>query len=509
MFFQTSDLVYSDVPPTGVARFLSLLERMFWLLVSCLPLGLAVILSWHTFFFSTSADSEKYFQLPLDHKLFSLLVFVGAILLLWICYKRHLLPVLAAFAALARLGFMVLFLNNLAPFADAERVWLIASHQNLDSLAYNSYFPEWSNWTALQRLAVDLLHIDQNFLFIWQSIACVLSAAAIYFLVRKVYSRPSLPWLCFCIYLLIPSQFIYSVSYLAPDHTATCLILWGTYFLLFLFERSFRLKNVFFVFLGSVLIGLGNSFKPVGLITIVALIIAVVFRIIRDKSVSYALRCVVAIVLAVVCIALIPTAVRTMSEKILNTRIDSSATMHYLCVGLNTEGEGQIHIGSKSRTYATLRSNGYSAEQAKEETLHMLVQDWKEHWREVPHLFAEKLTWAWRDDGVPVYYFVNSSLHAESLSRMQAAVFSSIRQYGGSFSQIGYAFLMSFALLASVRTFLRGNKNTGHFLFGLLIFGFFCLLLLSEAQSRYKSNIMPYLSIFAAMGFETVFQKMP
>ena len=72
-------------------------------------------------------------------------------------------------------------------------------------------------------------------------------------------------------------------------------------------------------------------------------------------------------------------------------------------------------------------------------------------------------------------------------------------EYGSSIALVQYLFVMAAAFLSAFRmsTGCVRSRN-GAFLCGLLVFGFFCMMIISESTMRYKYVIMPYVFVFAA-----------
>ena len=64
---------------------------------------------------------------------------------------------------------------------------------------------------------------------------------------------------------------------------------------------------------------------------------------------------------------------------------------------------------------------------------------------------------------------------------------------------------MSGAVIGSIMS--RKNIEFNKEFLLLIIFGFFCLILLSEAQSRYKCLIMPFICVISSMGMEGIERK--
>lgn len=203
----------------------------------------------------------------------------------------------------------------------------------------------------------------------------------------------------------------------------------------------------------------------------------------------------------------IPQLARIAASETLGIRTARSATASYLCIGLNTEGGGQIHLGTKSRCYNTLRMSGIDESEASARTFGMLRQDWAENTADIPRLFLKKIVWAWQDDMSPAQMLTKGSIEEDGLPVRGLAVLKGVYMMGGVLSQGFYLVTMFLASIGSMRAARvgEGEGRSGPLsLLALFVIGFFCLLLLSEAQSRYKSNVLPYVVVFSALGVSSI-----
>ena len=193
-------------------------------------------------------------------------------------------------------------------------------------------------------------------------------------------------------------------------------------------------------------------------------------------------------------------------------KVDKKNTVyHFLMIGLNTEGEGQIHIGTLSRSFDNAYSNGNGdAEAARKAAMEALKNDWKEHSGDIIPNFLKKLIWAWQDDNIPYGYFVHVAITNQS-DFVQKFVPENVwyRFLGTYMNAIELLYYFAFMLLALIGCWHYRKEElhwTLEFLL-LIIFGYFCMILISEAQSRYKCLILPYICPFAAMGINSVKQN--
>ena len=261
------------------------------------------------------------------------------------------------------------------------------------------------------------------------------------------------------------------------------------------------------------LFGLGASYKPFAIIIIIALVMAYGARCIGEWRSEHETsnKRINSLVILFVCFALMSisynamkAAVANQTEKEFDIQLDMGAsTPHFLLVGLNTQGEGQISEGTLSREYYQYYlDNGQDTQAAKQHAYSLLKKDWKENKIEVPKLFIKKAIWAWQDDVIPAIYLGNCI--DEKGKQSHASLFSWLIETTPEVSQAYYLLIM---LLSFVGVFSYIKKHTVSYdieFIELIVFGFFCLLMLSEAQSRYKCLIMPYVCILSTMGISAI-----
>jgi len=201
------------------------------------------------------------------------------------------------------------------------------------------------------------------------------------------------------------------------------------------------------------------------------------------------------------------------SEETFNTELDYSiATPHYLWVGLNIEGEGQIHIGAKSRAYyEQILDYDASVEDARNSIYDMLKSDWQDNRGKIVPFLVSKIIWAWQDDACPAYFYQKSVMRSPK-TKYEMLLFDTITAY----SQLFYLIMILGAIvgvgivlkkLVSGTVYINECVYKNLFFISLIILGYFSITLLSEAQSRYKYLIIPMISIWSVIGFAFVIKK--
>ncbi len=74
-------------------------------------------------------------------------------------------------------------------------------------------------------------------------------------------------------------------------------------------------------------------------------------------------------------------------------------------------------------------------------------------------------------------------------------------------AEIYYFLIMLTAVIGTIVQAKNEGINISVEILGLIVFGYFCMIILSEAQSRYKCLIMPYVRIFSSIGFCILMKK--
>ena len=400
-----------------------------------------------------------------------------------------------------------IFADNLLPFSDFNYAWLRAQGRLDDGyINYYSIFPSYMTFSLYENKVI--LFFGENYytvLFL-NAVYSGITASLLYFLSKELEFNEVSCITSGIIYALYPSNIVFTTAG-APDFLA---ILFNTMGLLILLKSDKKEKDyhkLLLCLLGGVLLGIGGSFKSFSLVIVIAFSMTIL--------VKHMLNCerrLVAFVSAVLMIAVVFVGYKGSSAIILeqtsdfyNIELDSkTATPHYLLVGLNTKSEGQIHLGSISRSYyQEYLSNGKDYEAAKDHALVLLKNDWRDNKRDILPNFGKKMIWAWQDDYIPVGFFLNNSgIYCNTISKK--AIYNVLNNYGGLMTEVTYLGVFIFAIIGTVY-FARSKKiNFSFEVLALEIFGYFCLILLSEGQSRYKCLITGCVCIIASKGIDVL-----
>lgn len=297
----------------------------------------------------------------------------------------------------------------------------------------------------------------------------------------------------------MPANIIYC-SVMTPEFITIFFASLGVLLIVNGSEQKSNVKKAILFLLAGICIGIGSAYKSFGIIILIAMVMCFIANNIIERGGWKSFLIVVAAVALVFGgYKLSKALIQSHSEEVMGIELDESRSIpHFLLIGLNTEGEGQIHIGTMSRFYyLTYLENGMDAEAAREKTYELLRMDWSVNGRKIPNLIAQKMIWAWQDDTVPVNYFDIATGNNKDLTWIGIPVVT--------LTQVFYMIVLIGALIGCIADW-RDICWKKEFLL-LIIFGYTCLIIISEAQSRYKCLIMPFMCVISGIGLEKLLCK--
>lgn len=404
-------------------------------------------------------------------------------------------------AVALRLALPILFHDGMRPWSDFAQAWSRALGNPLVR-DYHKYNPAWMNYALFLRglAAIFGRHFTVDLL---QGIVFDGATAVGLFLAAREFTGNARTALTASImYAFNPSSVVYAMT-ASPEHGCIALFTfaWWTLF------RGMRADGVGH-FLGwavltGLLAGFGNALKPFFPVfgTAAMFVFALDLMERRDlpgraRAARFAMFLLVYAVELAVCRSVTFATEREFNEDLHSHQIAS----HYLCVGLHPDGEGQLGVSPKTRRWVELVDAGTPRSEAGRIVAEELKDAWRNRLDEMPSFLLRKTIWTWQDDNRGFRYFSEKmGLQKLKRPRWRAEVFRQIRKNGPTLGQCWYLAMMSAALICAVKFCSRARKTPLGIVFAeLLLLGFAGLMLLGEAQSRYKCLVLPAACVLAA-----------
>lgn len=500
----------------------SLAERATFLLAAFFPFGLATVLAVLVFFGGAGqffGHDLGFYGLPsfTDHLatgLAGFAVLVGTIAgIVAIGMKGDRvrgrpyvpLPILLAIAAIAvRVTVIACFGCRTPAAVDNGFAWFRAIGR--PSVAdYHTTIPCWMNYSLFLRALAALFGNDYRVDLVAGAIFDGASTFLVFLLAFRVTGRNAASALAASLFALNPALVVYALAG-TPEHLAIAIFLAATLLYRGLTEAERTGKMLLSALACGLVLGVGNAVKPIFALVGTAMALSV-FIGVGDRARLVRLSCALAVVFAVQ--FGVVRCVTAACESVFDVRLsDKNSVAHMLVVGLNRQGEGQIHVGGVSRTVQNGLKAGLPMDEAARAGYKAMLDDWHGHLDEVPGFFARKSIWAWQDFNRPWFLFEkdaarffkkNPKAKAWSLrKRLHRHLADVLPPANGLFYLCAMAAGMCWAFACGLR---KRNARPIDLFLTLMSLGFFCMLTLIEAQSRYKCLVLPFMFIFASQLF--------
>ena len=410
--------------------------------------------------------------------------------------------------------YLILYIwrEDLVPFSDFARSWELArGNFEKGHLTHYSLFPAYLNFSVYENFIIKIFEeIFVNILYLNAAYSGI-TAVLLYFITRELTENELICILSGAIYALYPANIFYTAT-ATPEFIAILFNTIGVYALIKAYKYDVLVCRVLWVLLGSLSLGIGGSYKTYSIVMLVAFIIVLVFSYVvacRGHSKNEVISIIALVIIGILGFRYTTVSILDSSSHFFNVSLTSEKPVpHFLLVGLNTESEGQIHVGTLSRRYYKYYlSNGRNYEAAKKYAYDLLKNDWKNNTKNILPNFGKKMIWSWQDDYIPIHYFLNNvGLKVDSSKKR--FVYNAVAKYGAGVGQFTYLLIIIFAAVATISNVRKENVDYIYEFISLIIFGYFCMILLAEGQSRYKCLVMPYIIILSSLGVQAVFKRL-
>ena len=414
------------------------------------------------------------------------------------------LPILLAGIAVAlRLIVVVSFSCGATPSGDNGFAWLRAIGRP-SAADYHMTIPCWMNYSLFLRALAVLFGNDYRVDLIAGCVFDGVSTFLVFLLAFRVTGRNAAAALAASLFALNPALVVYALAG-TPEHLAIAVFLAAALLYRRLTEEEGRWQMLLLALACGLTLGVGNAIKPIFPLVGTAMALSVLLGA-GDKTRLVRLSCALAVAFAVQ--FGVVRCVTAASESVFDVRLsDKTSVAHMLVVGLNRQGEGQIHVGGVSRTVQNCLRAGLPMDKAARAGYKTMIDDWHGRLDEVPGFFARKWIWAWQDFNMPCRYFQrdaarflksNPKAKARSLRKL---LYQCLVHVLPPVNGLVYLGTMAAGMWwAVVCAFRKRNVRILDLFVVMMPLGFFCMLALIEAQSRYKCLVLPFAFIFVSQG---------
>jgi hypothetical protein len=258
------------------------------------------------------------------------------------------------------------------------------------------------------------------------------------------------------------------------------------------FSRSSRADDWRFAIpvyaLLGALIGLVDWYRPIGPFVLLAFILAEVFSLEQHPKILHFLSRI-----AILCIFYftVSNISHTIDETMNEVKLPSSRQRlgETLLIGLDVKYKGAHNWDDQGIIVTTRERFKGNYGEANRYLLNLVKERLSKNRSELPDLFITKFQRVWMNDNQQFYYSLIGSDDEEIVNYLKIP-----NQY--------FLVMITILLIISTISSLIQPPQKQVFMMQLLILGFAVALLITEAQTRYRTVLIPYMVILAAFGMK-------
>jgi len=371
---------------------------------------------------------------------------------------------------------------TLAQMLANGQVAQVGSSDYLSLWGYQSFF------VMYQALMLKLFGGGISSLFVFNAIFMSGTTVLVYAISGRVLNESSARFVAM-VYLLYPEPYLL-VSVLTNQHISLFFLLLGIFLLL-------RRPSVWSALAGGVLIGVGNAFRPDGMLIMASLIaLAVVIAINKGKHLAARLQAAAPFALATVCAWLVGPLISAL-VKLSGVNPTGQANLDplwKLVLGLNAPTYGQYSPDLATQVFSI--SDATARHQLEAQIVHQhLSAGWRlfgQLLEKTVHFWGapQDVNWAFNgqyDRNVPL---INKPL-------------STLLTLTQQIEQWYLLFVVLLAITSLIRLFVHKREaSMALVLCGLVVLAFFVVYIVIECQARYRYFIYPFFAILTAYAFQ-------
>ncbi|WP_252242322.1 hypothetical protein [Clostridium sp. ZBS18] len=395
--------------------------------------------------------------------------------------------------------------------------FLLAHNNAINGIKGNSYIATFSHWALYPKILSFFYNIFGSKFFIGQMINVTLAsivAVLMYYITILVFNSVKPAIIVSIVYLLWPSNIlyvnIYTNEFFAMFFLTTCILISLKCIDNENSENNYK-NIILFVILGM-LLAISDFFKPFSMIIIISFLITqILYNLSSFKFLKFKELCklkkvniknnkIVLTILMIFIYCFSRQIIFVYLEGQMELKVNKSALAYSIYVGLDVNNGG-VYSDEAIKKYSSLIESNYgNYNKANEKIIKDAKLNLKENYKLIPKLFDEKINISWFSEIQQVERWIIYNIKDEGFLK------NDIGKLTISISQLYYMSMIFFILISIIISFNRlDNKKL--FLCSLYVLGIACAFLLTEAQGRYKSVIIPMLSLLAGWGIYNISTK--
>ena len=353
-------------------------------------------------------------------------------------------------------------------------------------------YVHWALYPRILSVFMKIFGNSYNTAIVFNIIVTAFSSLLVYLTAKSAFGKIKIAFAASLIFALWPSYNLYNLI-TSNEHLAILFALSAVYFLQLAIKQQ-GIKRYLFLFFSGISLGFVDFFKQFSIVFFIAFIISSVLWYFKKNSLIQWKK-VFSSIIAFAFLFLITSGTKNIVFSALDnyygTPVCRSATAHFIYMGLNSTGKGVWNDSVGFDFPNLIKENNGDYEKASGELFQILKNDLHDNIKVLPETLKNKLRVDWSADTGVVDWV--SWLYKDGTEAFPGKNFMYL------FSSSFYFVVLLFILTGEILCFKsKEKKSFFSLLFSLFIFGFFLLLILTEAQGRYQLVLFPWFAILSS-----------
>lgn len=396
---------------------------------------------------------------------------------------------------ISRLIIVFFFNNRIVQISDFNKALNRAYDLNFTGDIYYQVFSHWILYPRIINIIFKFFGSSQLIALIFNAICVSLSSVLIYLIGCKVFNNYKIGLIGCLIYIFWPSTVFYVIIF-TPDHIAGLLLLFATNLYLIINNKNFSGKkymNFFIPLIVGASLGLSIFFKNFGPVLLIAIVMTLFLEIIANFQKNEFIKKIGMILLILIGYIVIKSVTFIYIEGMVENKVGKNIAPIYLNIGLSSTSKGYYNSAVYDLYFQELKSNNFNFEKTNKNIMSTLLIDIKSNYKKIPNILYNKTITNFNDDSIK-FEWVKKSLIKSETGKVTTVIDKILKP----FTELYYiAIILSMIYMLIIN---NRERNLDIFLLYLFIFGSAILLVLVEAQGRYRYAIEPFMCILAGAG---------
>ena len=439
-------------------------------------------------------------------------IFIGIIaLIIWlsetmkgkkelnILNEKNLLLIIIILSVITRIGIVLILNSKITQIYDFGIALNTAYTGDITDI-YHSMYSHWDLYPLIIHIFCKIFGNYQIVALLFNSVISILTCVMIFLVSNKIFKEKTYGFVASIIYIIWPANILYTLI-LTQEHICILLLLTSVYLFLnsekYIKER-YKSALIRYALLGIVL-GFSVFFKNFAYVLFIAFAMYhIAFGIVKKETIKILIKKAPLYIVMILVFLIVQNFTYAVLDNIAGRHVSIDVLSYTLHIGLRDDGV--LNSENSYRYNSLVVENNFDLDKTNETIMAELIEHIKQSDSEV-HSYSfwdNKAKIIFNGDSGRMYFIENSI-------REDMKLVNIVENYLDPLNNIFFSIMVSLMAISTIWTLY--NKNLKFILIMLIVHGSSLILMLVEAQNRYKYPMYAFMCIISAVGLIQLIRK--